>query len=250
MRPHPKPLVVHLQLRVFCINKMDVWKPGGGDMSSAGEYSDRAILLRSNSSSSDGDLERGCAQSPARNTSSSNKGGIASDLLKRLDRGLSGSGRRLSVKLRPDRDHHRLSSSSPSSPLPLDQGVSANAATGDDFLGDSAPPEWALLLIGCLLGVATGLCVAAFNRGVSLKFNNFVFSVDFYWIGCLISVGYCLMLNHSDWNLRFCIDIVWKWRGYYGKLSFLIINISEWVLLEWVIRGRFLWEWIHELLAA
>jgi hypothetical protein len=34
-------------------------------------------------------------------------------------------------------------------------------------LGDGAPPEWALLLIGCLLGLATGICVAAFNRGVS-----------------------------------------------------------------------------------
>ncbi|KAF7085608.1 hypothetical protein CFC21_089016 [Triticum aestivum] len=33
-------------------------------------------------------------------------------------------------------------------------------------LGDGAPPEWALLLIGCLLGLATGICVAAFNRGV------------------------------------------------------------------------------------
>lgn len=36
--------------------------------------------------------------------------------------------------------------------------------TGMEALGD--PPEWALLLIGCLLGLATGLCVAAFNRGV------------------------------------------------------------------------------------
>ncbi|GJN22062.1 hypothetical protein PR202_gb09593 [Eleusine coracana subsp. coracana] len=41
------------------------------------------------------------------------------------------------------------------------------AASGeDDELGDGAPPEWALLLIGCLLGLATGICVAAFNRGV------------------------------------------------------------------------------------
>ncbi|XP_071725736.1 chloride channel protein CLC-f-like [Rutidosis leptorrhynchoides] len=37
---------------------------------------------------------------------------------------------------------------------------------GDETLGDGAPPEWALLLIGCLLGLATGLCVATFNRGV------------------------------------------------------------------------------------
>jgi hypothetical protein len=41
-----------------------------------------------------------------------------------------------------------------------------------DKLGDGAPPEWALLLVGCLLGLATGICVAAFNRGVS--------SVGFY----------------------------------------------------------------------
>ncbi|KAL3614753.1 hypothetical protein CASFOL_041510 [Castilleja foliolosa] len=138
-----------------------------GDMSSSGNFSDRAILLRSNSSESDGDLERGGGQSPTRNSNGSNKGGFASDLLKRLDRGLSSSGRRLSVKLRPDREHHRLSYASPSSPAAPDHGgVSTNAAAGDDFLGESAPPEWALLLIGCLLGVATGLCVAAFNRGV------------------------------------------------------------------------------------
>ncbi|CAO2817423.1 unnamed protein product [Amaranthus hypochondriacus] len=39
-----------------------------------------------------------------------------------------------------------------------------DSETGGEALGD--PPEWALLLIGCLLGLATGLCVAAFNRGV------------------------------------------------------------------------------------
>jgi hypothetical protein len=38
-----------------------------------------------------------------------------------------------------------------------------------DELGDGAPPEWALLLVGCLLGLATGICVAAFNRGVSKR---------------------------------------------------------------------------------
>ncbi|XP_019440919.1 PREDICTED: chloride channel protein CLC-f-like [Lupinus angustifolius] len=37
-----------------------------------------------------------------------------------------------------------------------------------DVLGDSAPPEWVLLLLGCLLGLATGLFVAAFNKGVHL----------------------------------------------------------------------------------
>jgi len=40
-----------------------------------------------------------------------------------------------------------------------------------DELGDGAPPEWALLLVGCLLGLATGICVAAFNRGVSAEIS-------------------------------------------------------------------------------
>ncbi|PIA53785.1 hypothetical protein AQUCO_00900396v1 [Aquilegia coerulea] len=35
-----------------------------------------------------------------------------------------------------------------------------------DTPAESSPPEWALLLIGCLLGLATGIFVAAFNRGV------------------------------------------------------------------------------------
>ncbi|CAL5405186.1 unnamed protein product [Camellia sinensis] len=111
---------------------------GGGGV----EYSDHAILLRSNSSTSEGDLE-------SQGHRKSNKG--LADLLKRLDRGFSG--RRLSIK-RSERDH----SSS------VDHGASGSGA--DDILGDSAPPEWALLLVGCLLGLATGLCVAAFNRGV------------------------------------------------------------------------------------
>ncbi|KAL2495778.1 Chloride channel protein CLC-f [Forsythia ovata] len=106
-------------------------------MSSGGDCSDRDLLLRSNISAPDGDLEAGGALStPKHGNISNNKGGVASDLLKRLDRGLSGF------------------------------GSSFERGGGDDFLGDSAPPEWALLLIGCLLGVATGLCVASFNRGV------------------------------------------------------------------------------------
>lgn len=71
-------------------------------------------------------------------------------LLKELDRSLSGrrSGRRRSLGKEIE---------------PFDQGdpSSHNAA------GDGAPPEWVLLLIGCLLGLATGICVAAFNGGVS-----------------------------------------------------------------------------------
>ena len=40
-----------------------------------------------------------------------------------------------------------------------------------DELGDGAPPEWAMLLVGCLLGLATGICVAAFNLGVSAEIS-------------------------------------------------------------------------------
>ncbi|KAK9674337.1 hypothetical protein RND81_12G226400 [Saponaria officinalis] len=52
-------------------------------------------------------------------------------------------------------DHHRLHHQ---------HHNSFDVQPGGEALGD--PPEWALLLIGCLLGLATGLCVAAFNRGV------------------------------------------------------------------------------------
>ncbi|CAK9148932.1 unnamed protein product [Ilex paraguariensis] len=119
---------------------------------SGGEFSDQNILLISNSSTSERDLE---GQGSPRS-----KKGIR-DLLKRLDRGFSG--RRLSIK-RPDRDHRPERGHSP---LPDHAGHGGGSGSGgDEILGDSAPPEWALLLIGCLLGLATGLCVAAFNRGV------------------------------------------------------------------------------------
>ncbi|XP_060187684.1 chloride channel protein CLC-f isoform X1 [Lycium barbarum] len=99
---------------------------------------DHNVLLRSNSSASEnGDLE---SQSSPRRTNNNNRS--IKDLIKRLDRGFSG--RRLSDR---DRDNRR--------------GV-----VSDEILGESAPPEWAMLLVGCLLGLATGLCVAAFNRGV------------------------------------------------------------------------------------
>lgn len=113
---------------------------------SGGEYGDHNVLLRSTSSASEGDMES--QSSPRRANTRSIK-----DLLKRLDRGFSG--RRSS-----DRDHRHSLSPSPSNR----RGVSS---TADEILGDSAPPEWAMLLVGCLLGLATGLCVAGFNRGVS-----------------------------------------------------------------------------------
>lgn len=105
---------------------------------SGGDYSDHDHLIRSNSPASDSDLE----------TQGSNKRKGIKNLLKQLDRGLSG--RHLSAKRFVEREH-----------LPIDHAVGQA-----DVLGDGAPPEWALLLIGCLLGLATGVCVAAFNRGV------------------------------------------------------------------------------------
>uniref|UniRef100_J3MU57 Chloride channel protein n=1 Tax=Oryza brachyantha TaxID=4533 RepID=J3MU57_ORYBR len=65
------------------------------------------------------------------------------ELLRNLDRRLSSRGRH--------QHHHH---------------AAEDGAAGGDELGDGAPPEWALLLVGCLLGLATGVCVAAFNRGV------------------------------------------------------------------------------------
>lgn len=106
---------------------------------SGGDYSDHDHLIRSNSPASDSDLE----------TQGSNKRKGIKNLLKQLDRGLSG--RHLSAKRLVEKEH-----------LPLDRAVGQA-----DVLADGAPPEWALLLIGCLLGLATGVCVAAFNRGVS-----------------------------------------------------------------------------------
>lgn len=126
---------------------------------SAGDHSDGANLLRSNSSSSDKDLEGQnlSAKSSGRSSKS------IKDIWNRLDRAFSGQ--RLSIKQRSPRERwsprDRVS--------PRGNGVGGGGGGGggeDEILGDGAPPEWALLLIGCLLGLATGLCVAAFNRGV------------------------------------------------------------------------------------
>ncbi|KAK7849468.1 chloride channel protein clc-f [Quercus suber] len=62
-----------------------------------------------------------------------------------------------------------ISSSSSSSVRDRDRDpVVVDADPSDDaVLTDAgAPPEWVLLLLGCLLGLATGLFVAAFNKGV------------------------------------------------------------------------------------
>uniref|UniRef100_A0A0E0A3Q0 Chloride channel protein n=1 Tax=Oryza glumipatula TaxID=40148 RepID=A0A0E0A3Q0_9ORYZ len=84
-------------------------------------------------------------------------GGGVRGLLQHLDLPLSarGSGRR---SQQPPQQLNRSEPSPTSSPQRRER-------VGEE-LGDWAPPEWALLLIGCLLGLATGICVAAFNRGV------------------------------------------------------------------------------------
>ncbi|GMQ11889.1 hypothetical protein CsSME_00054363 [Camellia sinensis var. sinensis] len=100
---------------------------------SGGEFRDHNILLGSNFSALESDLEsQGSHKSNRR----------IEDLLKRLDRRFSG--RRLSINHSDWKDHDR-----------------------DAVLGDSALPKWALLLVGYLFGLTTGLYVAAFNCGVS-----------------------------------------------------------------------------------
>ncbi|KAL6646106.1 hypothetical protein ACP70R_017714 [Stipagrostis hirtigluma subsp. patula] len=76
--------------------------------------------------------------------------------------------RRLSNRSRGGHGHGHAEGGGASTP-----GAGAGEEAGgsrreedSDELGDGAPPEWALLLVGCLLGLATGICVAAFNRGV------------------------------------------------------------------------------------
>lgn len=120
---------------------------------------DHGVLLRSNSSASEGDLE---SQSSPRRKSNNRS---IKDLIKRLDRGFSG----------------RRSSSSLS---PINRRGVSNTNTDEiEILGDSAPPEWAMLLVGCLLGVATGLCVAAFNRGVSFHLKVSI------WLAILVNLS-------------------------------------------------------------
>ncbi|XP_072971590.1 chloride channel protein CLC-f-like [Typha angustifolia] len=109
---------------------------------------DQKAFLRSNSSSPDPDLERQPLDTTtvAAPTPTSARSGIG-EIVRHLDRRLSNRAR--------SRRH-------------LDRGA-RRAPTSDrsrDELGDGAAPEWALLLIGCLLGLATGICVATFNRGV------------------------------------------------------------------------------------
>ncbi|XP_068338075.1 chloride channel protein CLC-f-like [Pyrus communis] len=156
------------------------------------EYSDENHLLRSSndvtndenagvSAEKDNDLEAQEGLISSRKSSispTSRRGGVGGfkDLLiKHLDGGGGLSGRRLNVKRgrdnspnhggreirdqqRPPVDHHHHHNQQ--------HHESSAGIDGNDDLADSAPPEWALLLLGCLLGLATGLLVAAFNKGV------------------------------------------------------------------------------------
>jgi hypothetical protein len=82
------------------------------------------------------------------------RGNRVRELLRNLDRRLSSRGR------------HGHADGGAASPAAGETGTPRREEESDE-LGDGAPPEWALLLVGCLLGLATGICVAAFNRGVS-----------------------------------------------------------------------------------
>jgi hypothetical protein len=101
------------------------------------------------------------------------------DLLK-----LSGHHRHSFKRLDRERDHHDDSNIN-SNPRDSHSDFDLHSfdSSGDE-LADSAPPEWALLLLGCLLGLATGLLVAAFNKGVC-QFSIFYNVLVFWFLTCL-----------------------------------------------------------------
>lgn len=137
---------------------------------SAGEYSDQSRLLRASTSDSreggeDDDVE---AQLTWSGSGRARGGGAFRDLLKRLDRGFSN--RRHSLK-RHDRTRDKERDAEYSLTRGDPNHHHLDLDNSGDVLGDSAPPEWALLLISCLLGLATGLFVAAFNNGVVLHYS-------------------------------------------------------------------------------
>jgi hypothetical protein len=99
--------------------------------------------------------------SPRRASGSGGVRGLLRHLERRMSVRGSGPGRR-------QHQHYQQLDRSVVIEQPSQRQRERAEAGEDDELGDGAPPEWALLLIGCLLGLATGICVAAFNRGVSL----------------------------------------------------------------------------------
>ncbi|KAM7252427.1 hypothetical protein ACFE04_024310 [Oxalis oulophora] len=144
-----------------------------------GEYSDQSQLLRSDHINSDNNVHKEEEDEDedeeeimeAQSSRSTNSNSPFKDMIKRLDRKFSNSSRRHHNR-RIRRSNTNTNTSTSTSTSGNDRrrhdSFSQDDDDNDDVLGDSAPPEWALLLIGCLLGLATGLCVAAFNKGVHL----------------------------------------------------------------------------------
>ncbi|XP_025799148.1 chloride channel protein CLC-f-like isoform X2 [Panicum hallii] len=97
-------------------------------------------------------------------TASPRRAGGVRGLLRHLERRMSARGS--GPGRRPHQQHYQQLDRPVLTEEPSQRQRERPEAGEDDELGDGAPPEWALLLIGCLLGLATGICVAAFNRGV------------------------------------------------------------------------------------
>ncbi|PUZ77393.1 hypothetical protein GQ55_1G367400 [Panicum hallii var. hallii] len=97
-------------------------------------------------------------------TASPRRAGGVRGLLRHLERRMSARGS--GPGRRPHQQHYQQLDRPVLTEQPSQRQRERPEAGEDDELGDGAPPEWALLLIGCLLGLATGICVAAFNRGV------------------------------------------------------------------------------------
>ncbi|KAB1214983.1 Chloride channel protein CLC-f [Morella rubra] len=144
-----------------------------------GEYRDDNRLLNSANSNSNDEDELEAQDGRGANVNTRGGAGGFRDLLKHLDRGFSV--RRHSFKRLEVRDH----SANPSRNTSLanhHQLNHLNASDANDVLGNSAPPEWALLLLGCLLGLATGLFVAAFNKGHCLAFTDSLVAIQVHVI--------------------------------------------------------------------
>ncbi|GAB4849840.1 hypothetical protein Ancab_004638 [Ancistrocladus abbreviatus] len=73
--------------------------------------------------------------------------------------------------------------------------------------GDSAPLEWALLLVGCLLGLATGLCVAAFNRRVAHGFQLGFLA----WIVAVAKILLSLSVSSILVSLHVKVHLMHEW---------------------------------------
>lgn len=158
---------------------------------SEAEYSDQSHLLRAASGDGAGEGGGDLEAQGGGGSGSGNGRGRFRDLLKHLDRRFSGR-RHSSKRLDRDRDRERDREREHASSRDEDHHFDVDG----DVLGDSAPPEWALLLIGCLLGLATGLFVAAFNNGVSWDFSVCPFWIEL-WIDTVL-VFACSFIRSFD----------------------------------------------------